>query len=93
MERRLEKLEEKIDKLIDHQGDLNRLLERLTITVETHERRSTTLENELQRVCREDIHPLKIHVDRVNLIISIIKWIGAGSVISVLGFVVKYLKG
>lgn len=44
MDKRLDRLESKVDKLIDQQSEQNETLTRLTVSVETHEKRSTALE-------------------------------------------------
>ncbi len=44
MEKRLERLESKIDQLLDKHSESNETLARLTVSVETHEKRSTNLE-------------------------------------------------
>lgn len=45
MDKRIERLESKIDQVLDKQSEHNSTLTRLTVSVETHEKRSTNLED------------------------------------------------
>lgn len=67
---------------------------RNTITVETHERRSTALEARLKHIEEEELEPIKDHVKAVQVLINALKWIGAfaGFILTCIG-VYQFFKG
>ena len=89
MEKLLEKLEQKLDKLDGRLSDNTRVLERLTVTVEQHEQRSTSLEEDVKLRAKEFdlkleqhskdstniLGPIRIHVNEVQGFFKILKWV------------------
>ena len=79
----------KLDKINDNQFEMTKVLERLTVTVEIHERRSTTLEREVKRIEKEEIEPIADHVKMMKTGFKIIGFIvGSGSFFAVIRLLV-----
>ena len=62
------KIQDKLDKIIDVQSNQAKTLERLTVTVEDHVRRTSILE--------EDVRPIKKHVAMVEGALKLIAMLG-----------------
>lgn len=63
------KLRDSLDRLFEKQVELNVILERLTVTVEEHTKRSDALESHvklLEQKIEDDIKPLEAHVNMVK---------------------------
>lgn len=61
----LDRLADKLEKMVDRQNEMNVILARLTSSVEEHVRRSNLLEAEIA-IGRSEMIPLKQHVDFMN---------------------------
>jgi hypothetical protein len=61
---RIDKLESKIDKVLDIAQDQAVTLGRLTVSVEEHVRRSNLHEEEIKEI-KQDVEPLKASVNRI----------------------------
>ena len=92
MEKLLDKILDKLDVLTEKQSNLNTLLERLTVTVEIHEKRSTALESELKRIEKEELLPIKKHITQVQFIINSLKFIGIPSIISLVVYIISKVQ-
>ena len=77
----MDKILDKLDKLDDRLNDIDKTLIRNTISLEMHIKRTDELEKHV-KLLEEQVNPVVKHVDRVNFLISIAKWLGAGTVIS-----------
>lgn len=77
-------------KLLKEQGET---LLRNTITVEHHEKRSTLLEQELKSV-REELEPIKEHVQQVSGAGKLIRWTGitVGAILALIGLITALQK-
>jgi hypothetical protein len=80
MDKRFDKLEEKIDKIVDKVGEINTTLAAQHVTLEEHIRRTELLEGE--------ILPIKKHVTIVNAFMKLLGLLVAGGVVTE---IVKFL--
>lgn len=96
MDRRFDRIEQKLDRL-DVRLDTNtQVLERLTIVVEEHERRSLALEQIVEQNkdrMEAKLDPIQRHVTEVNTTFKITKWVVGMLTASVLAALGKYLLG
>lgn len=76
MEDRLNRIEEKIDRIIEKQAEQAATLVVNTKVLEVHEQRSTTNENNLD-LLRKEFKPVKEHVQFMNNLAKIVAAVGA----------------
>ena len=88
----IDRILDKLDKLDDKVNEIDKTLVRNTDSLEFHILRTNLLEEHLKRQ-DEKIKPLIQHVDRVNFVLSVGKYIGVGTVISGIIYVVKMIIG
>ena len=92
MEKHIDRILDKLDKLDDKVNEIDKTLARNTDSLELHMKRTDLLEKHLEKQ-DERIKPLIQHVDRVNFVFHIGKYIGVGTVVSGIIYVVKTIIG
>lgn len=74
MSDRLDKIETKIDKFGEHLSNIDKTLERNTVSLEEHMRRSDAIEAYVKRIEEEDLKPVKKHVNNITAAVKGILW-------------------
>jgi transposase len=85
---RISNLEEKLDKLDDRLDSIDKTLERNTISLEIHMKRTDALETYVkEQLVEKDLNPIKNHVMKVTHAINGIFWF-CSIIASIAGFVI-----
>jgi uncharacterized membrane protein YukC len=88
-----ERILDKLDRIQDKIADIDKTLVKNTESLEEHIRRTNLLETQLTKQ-DEKLAPVYTHVDRVNFIVSVFKWVGVSGCVTFIGYMAKlYLGG
>jgi hypothetical protein len=82
LEAQLEKLDDKLDKLVEHVGSIDKTLVRNTVTLEVHVKRTNALENRME--------PVEVHVTQMRGAVSFLKILAL--VLAIITGIAKVLK-
>lgn len=86
--REMERILVKLDKIEDRLDSIDKTLIKNTESLEYHIKRTDLLQEQVKTL-DTNLKPVEDHVKSVNLIISIVKWVGFPTTLAIIGYLIQ----